>query len=423
MKRKVVILVGVFIIIAAVLQAFHKAPQYRALRKQLGHRPEKGLVIEHVRLFDSEKAVACADQTVVVLGDRIQAVGPDNGVKIPDGSEVIDGTGMTLLPGLTDMHAHLQPSSGMQYIASGVTMVRDLGNSMSRLVELKKAWDSDEEIGPRVLMAGPINGSRGKGEQVTTEEEAKVAIHRYRVAGYVQIKILSDLKPSLVPYVVRTAHAEGMRVSGHVPEGMKAEEFVHAGVDEIQHMAYLLRNLSASGATTTALEAEEGARLDIESASVSRWIKVLKEKGTVIDPTINVYEEKFGTHGGASQMYYQTMLRMLKRLDSEGVSLVVGTDAPRSPGVSLHREMEIWVRAGVPAPRVLQITTIGAARVMKVDRETGSIRVDKKADLVLVDGDPTRNIADVRKCRIVIKGGTVYKSADLYQAASIAPPR
>jgi imidazolonepropionase-like amidohydrolase len=84
--------------------------------------------------------------------------------------------------------------------------------------------------------------------------------------------------------------------------------------------------------------------------------------------------------------------------------------------------MELWVSAGIPAAKVLQIATSGAARVMKVDGETGSIRVGKQADLVLVDGDPTRSIRDARKCQIVVKGGMVYRSADLYQAASIKPP-
>ena len=204
-----------------------------------------------------------------------------------------------------------------------------------------------------------------------------------------------------------------MRVSGHVPDGMKADEFVHAGADEIQHIEYLLMNFFASAAATTGLEAEEGARLDVDSELVRHWIKSLKQKGIVIDPTMNVYEDKYGKAPGTSQRYYQTMVRMLKRLYDEGVPLVVGSDGPRSPGVSLQREMEIWVSAGIPPPKVFQAATIGAARVMHVDAETGSIRVGKKADLVLVDGDPTKNIADVRKCLIVIKRGTVYKSADL----------
>jgi hypothetical protein len=235
MKRHATILALLVLFIAGLLQAFPKEPQYRALPKKLAQKPAKGLAIAHVRLFDSEAAEVRSGQTVIVAGDKIIGVGPDRSLKLPNGVETIDGTGMTLLPGLVDMHAHLQPSAGLPYIASGVTTVRDLGNRMNPLLELKKAWDSGEEIGPQILMAGPLNGSRGKGELVSTEEEVKAAIEHYKNAGYVQIKILGSFKPSLVPCAVKSAHANEMRVSGHVPEGMKADEFVQAGVDEIQH--------------------------------------------------------------------------------------------------------------------------------------------------------------------------------------------
>jgi imidazolonepropionase-like amidohydrolase len=163
--------------------------------------------------------------------------------------------------------------------------------------------------------------------------------------------------------------------------------------------------------------------LDVDSAPVTRWINLLKQKNIVVDPTLNVYEGKFGQRGGTSRLYYEVMLRMLKRLYDEGVTLVVGSDGPQSPGASLEREIEIWVSAGIPASKVLQAATIGAARVMKVDGQIGSISVGKKADLVLIDGDPTRNIADLRKCRIVIKRGTVYNSPDIQRTISTTSGR
>ena len=420
-EAQVLIIGLIFANLAVWVQGCSTDERFQTLRKRLGHKPEKGLAIQHVRVFDSETATVRDGQTVVVVGEHIEAVEADKTVKIPTDSEVIDGNGKTVLPGLFDMHAHLQPSAGLPYIASGVTTVRDLGNMMDRLLAMKHAWDSDGEIGPRILMAGAINGRRGKGELVTTEEEAKTVVDRYKGAGYIQTKILSDIKPELVPYIVRVSHAQGMRVSGHVPEGMKAQQFVHDGVDEIQHMNYVFRNFSPSGDRMAAEEAEEGARLDVNSQPVTDFINLLKQKGIVLDPTMNVFENKYGRRGGASQKYYEAMTHMLKRLFDTGVPLVIGTDAPKLPGLSLHHEMEIWVSAGIPAPKVLQIATIGAARVMKVDRETGSVRAGKKADFVLVDGDPTQNISDVHKCRVVLKNGVVYHSADVYQAASTNP--
>jgi imidazolonepropionase-like amidohydrolase len=413
MKRLLVLSAAFVLAIAAGTQLVHTAPGRSAPQTGLGHRPKNGLLIDHVRLFDSDKAEFLPSQSVLVVGDRIEAVGPDSTLRQPDGCEVIDGTGRTLLPGLFDMHAHLQASAGTPYLAGGVTTVRDLGNTLDRLVALKQSWDSGGEVGPRVLMAGPLNGSRGKGVLVTTPEEAAAAIERYKQAGYVQIKILGEVKPALVPFIVKTAHASGMRVSGHVPEGMKADEFVRAGADEIQHLDYVLKNLLPSGASRSDREPEEGARLDLDSAAVTEWINTLRKNGVVIDPTVNVFEDKYGKRGGTSRRYYLALQRLLKRLYDEGVHLVVGTDGPRSPGKSLHREMEIWTEAGIPASAVLQRATLGAARVMKVDASTGSVRAGKKADLVLVDGDPTRNMADIRKIKVVVKDGVVYKSEDL----------
>jgi len=418
MKRRAAIFVLLVLIVAALFFALQWEPEYRVIAKEFGHRPARGVAVQHVRLFDSETGKVLAGQTVVVVGDRIAAVGPDQSVKLPEGAETIDGAGRTLLPGLVDMHAHLAPSAGLPYLASGVTTVRDLGNRLSALVELKKKWESGEEIGPSVLMAGPINSRRGKGELVSSEAEVNSAIGRYREAGYVQIKILGELKPSLVACAAKSAHASGMRVSGHVPEGMKADEFVQAGVDEVQHMHYVVKNFCRSGEKTTTTEADEGSRLDVDSPAVTEWIQLLKRKGIVIDPTLNVYEAKYGKRGGTSQAYYEVMLRMLKRLYDEGVPLVAGSDGPRDPGASLHREMEIWTNAGIPAPKVLQVATIGAARVMKLDGQIGSIRAGKRADVVLVDGDPTLRIDDVRKCRLVIKKGTIYHCADLEHESS-----
>jgi imidazolonepropionase-like amidohydrolase len=125
---------------------------------------------------------------------------------------------------------------------------------------------------------------------------------------------------------------------------------------------------------------------------------------------------------GMDQRYrdtYEAMLRMLKLLYDSGQPIVAGTDA--LAGFALHRELEDYVTAGVPAPRVLQLATLGAARVMKHDRETGSIAPQKVADLILVDGDPTARISDIRRVVVVIKDGTLYNAGALYQALGVAP--
>jgi len=425
--------------------------RYRALAQRLGRHPAS-IVIHHVRLFDSITATVRENQTVRIADGRIAAVGPATDSPAT-AAEVIDGRGKTLLPGLWDMHAHIGPSEGLLNIASGVTSIRDMANDIDMLQRLRKQYDSGETVGPHIFMCGFLDG-RGPYQGPTkvfadTEDEARAAIDRYASLGYRQIKVYSSLKPELFPAIVKMAHAKEMRVSGHVPNGMTAERFVREGADEIQHMNFIFLNFMADKIDDTrtparfTVVAQNAAAFDQQPPHVTAFIDLLKEKKIVVDPTLGVFEGMFTdrpgqasaswapvlsrlpaqvqrsafqgglpAEGDRDQLYqrsFDAMLRMTKRLYDAGVPLVAGTDGIE--GLMLHRELELWVKAGIPAPQVLQVATLGAARVVKADAELGSIGPGKKADLVLVEGNPTVNIADIRRTRVVIKGGTEYQSA------------
>jgi cytosine/adenosine deaminase-related metal-dependent hydrolase len=433
------------------------------LAARLGHKPAHALAIRHVRVFDSENAVVRENQMVIVNGNRIESVADDRGAAVPSGTESIDGSGQTLLPGLFDMHGHFAAFEGLLNIACGVTGVRDLGNDMDRLLRWKRQMDANEMIGPRIVLAGVMDG-RGPYAAPTdvlvdTEAEARAAIEKYKAAGYIQIKIYSSIKPELVPYIVRVAHESGMRVSGHVPAGMIAEQFVDAGVDELQHINFLFLNFLPEEATKTntrarlTLPAEHAAELDPNSPVVTKFIAKLKDKHIVVDPTLGVFEGEYTARPGVVSPSYaaivdrlpvqlrraafrgglpvagdedrihrasfQAMLDMTARLYTAGIQLVIGTDGIE--GLMLDRELELWVQAGIPPKDVLQIATIGAARVARVDRERGSIAPGKLADLALFDGNPVRDISDIRKPRITIKDGVVYRSEDLFKAIGMTP--
>jgi imidazolonepropionase-like amidohydrolase len=125
---------------------------------------------------------------------------------------------------------------------------------------------------------------------------------------------------------------------------------------------------------------------------------------------------------GMDQRYqdsFAQMLKMLKALYDAGIPIVAGTDG--LAGFTLQRELELYVKAGIPAPQVLQLATLGAARIMKRDQDLGSIAQGKLADLIMVDGDPTTNISDIRKVKLVVKDGVVYKVEDLYRAIGVQP--
>ena len=436
---------------------------YKSLAAKLGHHPQGGgLVIRHARLFDPETKATRPDTTIVVAGNRIQAVGRDGEVNAPAGYEEVDATGKTVLPGLWDMHVHLSEDQGIFDLASGVTTVRDLANDVDQLLDMRRRWDAGEGIGPRVLMAGFMDGPGPYAGPtkvlVSTEAQALEWVERYAKLGYVQIKLYSSLDPKLVPPIVKRAHELGLRVSGHIPNGMNAEQAVREGFDEIQHANFLVLNfLDPKIDTRTPARfhevAEHGAELDLNSERVKSFVALLKEHGTVSDPTLVAFEAMFkgqagqvnpslaevadrlppqvqrGLYGGGLnppadkvQRYrdsYRTMQNLVKLLHDSGVTIVAGTDD--LAGFSYHRELELYVDSGIPAPDALQIATLGAARVMKRDRELGSVAPGKLADLILVAGDPAAHITDVRRVLLTVKDGVVYDPAALWREVGVKP--
>lgn len=439
------------------------ATRLSRIAARVARRPTGPLVFTHARVFDAEHATMIPNQSVVVEGDRITMVAPDGAVTVPAGSEFIDASGKTLLPGLWDMHAHIQRNQGLMNLACGVTSVRDMANDIDELAASRGRWDRGEEIGPRVVAAGILDG-RGPYQGPTkvfadTLPEAEAAIARYHELGYPQIKIYSSIKPALVPGITAAAHRLGMRVSGHVPAFMTLEQFVLAGADEVQHMNFVFLNFLADSVQDTRTPARFtavarlGAGVDPASPRVRTFIQHLREHGTVVDPTLNIFEGMFTDRPGevspafaavAERMpvqirrgfrygglevpdgmdatyraSFRRMLEMLKALHDAGVPIVAGTD--NLAGFALHRELELYVQAGVPAPAVLQIATWNAARLMKRDEQLGSIAPGKLADLILVDGNPAEQISDIRRVELVMKGGRVHRAADLCEALGVRP--
>ena len=283
-------------------QAWYAA-RAASLATKLAHRPPAaGLAITHARLYDSERRTVTPDATVVVVGDRIAAVGGP-GTPVPPGARVIDARGRTLLPGLWDMHVHIGESDGILQLAAGVTTVRDLGNSIPDLTARIARFDEGKELGPRVLRAGLIDGpgplAAPTGLLAATPDEANAAVKQLADAGYAQVKIYSSVAPALVPVIAAAAHARGLRVSGHIPTGMNAGEAVERGYDEIQHVNFLfLQFLAGPGDDTrTPLRftrvAERGADLDLAGADVQRFLDLLVSHKTVLDPTLATFQAMF----------------------------------------------------------------------------------------------------------------------------------
>lgn len=449
-------------LITAQMETAHARDSLLATR--LSRKPKSAVAIIHANLFDAAARAMKPSQTVIVRGDRIVAVGDDGAAPLPSDVEIIDAGNKALLPGFWDMHVHVQDDDGLMHLAAGVTTVRDLANDTDELLARKKAFASGALLGPRILAAGFMDGPGPYAGPtkvlVSTRDAAKAAVDTYASLGYEQIKVYSSLDPSLFPTIVRTAHAHGMRVSGHVPYGMTAEQMVRAGADELQHANFLFLNfLAADSSIDTRTPArftsvaKLAGTLDLKSERVLRFIALLKEKDIVIDPTLNVFEQMFTARAGTidpgsmaianrlpaiarrsllagglpatavQEPVYRNsfiaMERLVKKLNDAGIRIVAGTDA--SAGFSLHRELELYSEAGLSNTDILYIATLGAARVMKHDAEWGSIEVGKFADLVLVDGDPSKRMRDVRRAELVMKNGVIYVPDSLYAAVGVKP--
>jgi imidazolonepropionase-like amidohydrolase len=444
--------------------AQNKAVDTRAaeLASKLAHPAPGSIAFTHVSLFDAQSAQMLKDRTVVVAGDRIRSVGPANQIAAPTGALVIDGAGKTLLPGLWDMHAHVSGNDGLLNLAAGVTTVRDLGNDIDSLLARRKRIEEGKEIGTRIVLAGIIDGPgpyQGPTKVlVSTDAEARAAVDKYVHLGYVQIKIYSSVKPELVPVIIQEAHKQGVRVSGHIPAEMTASKCVELGYDEIQHVNFLMLNFMPDVKNTNTAArltevAKRGADLDLNGPQVQAFIKLLQDHHTVIDPTLAIFEEMITTAPGTMPRGYQPIaqrlptqirrsllsagltpppgmeqryqesfaktLQLVGMMYRAGIPVEDGTDT--MAGFALHRELELDVKAGIPANKVLQDATFNAARIMMLDGDLGSIETGKLADLTLVIGDPVANISDIRKTALVVKNGVVYKPQELYSALGVAP--
>lgn len=424
------------------------------------HPPAAGLAFTHARVLDVERGAWLPDHTVLVVGDTITAVGPSKNAKIPAGAETVDLTGKALLPGFWDMHVHLSPADGALDIASGVTTVRDVGNDPDQLDDFKARYDAGTAVGPRVLRAGFIEG-RGPdaaSSRITAEtpDEAKAGVAFYAGRGYEMMKIYNSIKPELIPIITKEAHAHGMTVTGHIPVHVLANEAVKAGYDGIEHVNMLFLNFLADHDTETRTTArfsivgDKGADLDLKSKPVQDFLALLKAHHTVVDPTLDAFEGTFlGVQGkivpglepyverlpvqvarqaltgglpkeGKEERYaksWDNCLRMIKALKDAGVTTVVGTD--NLAGLSLDRELELFVKGGLTPADALRDATIVSARAMKQGDKSGSIAKGKRADLIVVDGDPLANVSDAHKVVSTVRGGVVFPSKELFDTVGV----
>ena len=446
------------------MQARWNAARSARLARELTHAPVGDVVIRNARLFDPRDLTVTPGTSVRVRGARIVRVAADADVTADARDEVIDAHGRFLMPGLWDNHQHFGDNSGALDLANGVTSARDMANDTDEFLERVARFDAGSELGPRVWKSGIIDGTgpyAGPTKmRIDTAAQAVADVDWYADHGYGQIKIYSSVPPPIVAAIAAEAHARGLRVSGHVPAFMSAEQFVAAGADEIQHLNFIVldflwptvqetRNMNRF--TAVAAHARD---FPPDKPQVRDFIAYLARHHTVLDPTLNVFESQFcgdpaavtpGLEAVAPRMPPQVrrgllsgalavpageegayrealpaMLALLKALHNAGVTIIPGTDS--MPGYELHHELELYARAGIPPAEVLRMATLTSATVIGVNGERGVIAPGKLADLILVDGDPSVRIADIDRIDMVMKGGNPYDPARIEASLGITPP-
>ena len=385
-------------------------------------------------IVDGTGRAAIADGVIVVRDGRIADVGPRTAVTVPPGVPTVDVDGKTIVPGLWDMHTHVtQIEWAPAYLAAGVTTVRDMGNEFEFVVPLRDAIASGRALGPRILAAGLIDGGGPNAfgvEYAATPEEARQAVAKYHDAGFQQIKIYSLVTPAIVEAICAEAHRLGLTVTGHVPNGMTIEQAAAAGMDHVAHLPI---------------------RGEASSDEVKKTIAFLKDHQTVIDPTqswnellghaagtpISTFQPGIskipaplnrvfsnagatGIDAATARTRLERSLRIVKALHDAGVPIVAGTDEG-VPGHSVHREIELYVEAGLTPMEALQAATIVPARAMKMDAEVGTIERGKRADLVVLNANPLDGIRNIRSVRWTIRDGRVYDSPALWQSVRFQP--
>lgn len=449
---------------AAALETQQKAAEGKLLvdlRKKLGHRFAGTTVLRDVRVFDSEHATLGAATDVVIADGKIVSVGKADPKLKAD--RVVDGGGKVLMPGLFDMHGHVSRWDGGLNIAAGVTTVRDMGNDNATLQQMIGEIEDGTLMSPGVVPAGFIEGesqfSARNGFVIKNLDEAKKAVDWYSEHGYPQIKIYNSFPKAVLRDTVAYAHSKGMRVSGHVPAFLRAQDVVDQGFDEIQHINQLMLNFFVDDKTDTRtlqrfyLVADKTADLDFDSKPVQDFIATLAKKQIAIDPTLATFEFLHQRDGELSPIVagiedhlppdvqrgrrsaemnipddataarytksYDKLVEFVGRAYKAGVPLLAGTD--EVPGFTLQHELALYVRAGLTPAQALQVATWNAAKVARVLDNRGSVTVGKRSDLILIDGDPTKDIGDIRKVSLVLRGDTAYYPSEVHEALGVKP--
>ena len=377
-------------------------------------------------LIDGRGGPPVADAVVIVRGEKIETVGTRISTPIPYGAEVFDATGLTLLPGLIDSHFHIERDYQLPrlVLSHGVTSVRDPG----QWIEVYQPIRQSTLQQPRCFVAGPHldrppHAYPRDAFAVTNADETRRAVNRFVDQGASVIKVYFRLPLELISVACEAAHQRGVPVTAHL-ELVDADAAIRAGLDGIEHITSfgtaLAEPADAEYFRAAVMRDNEARRpgryelwskLDLDhSPRVKALLDLIVQRKIFLSPTLAVFERRRGDKGvtEVEARGYENMLKFARLCHRAGATFVVGSHSsvPKAErGWAYQRELELLVECGLTPAEAITAATLNNARFFRVDARFGTIEPGKLADLVLLDGDPLRDIKAMRQVKRVMLNG------------------
>ncbi|SRR5712692_4725856 len=429
---------------------------------------ERILVVQNATVVDVLKGTLRPDQTVVIEGNRIAFVGLRKNAKIPRGAAEIDGRGLFLIPGLWDMHVHLEFGDWFPgakeitlplFIANGVTGVRDMGSELETLQAWRKEIGAGKVTGPRIFTSGPmLDGPKPRfpsSVAIATAEDGRRAVDDLKRRGADFIKLQSLIPREGVLAIADEAKKQQIAFEGHVPDAMRASEMSEAGMKSFEHLIGIfegsspleeefLKGNKTEGKFLSTFDTGRASALAALFAKNRTWqcpTLVWERGGNLIDVTDFAKDsrakyvpaswkektwkrfrdeiiEGYNTDDLATRKrFIEKELEVVQMLHRAGVPFLAGTDTPPGvyifPGFSLHEELQRFVDAGFTPLEALQTATLNAARFFGMEKQSGAIEKGKLADAVLLTANPLADIKNTQKIAGVIANGHYHSREEL----------
>lgn len=451
-------IVGLLVAVACAVVAAQRAPVTDTIKPFVKiDAPVVALV--NARVIDGTGAPAQEGQTLILRDGRIAGLGPPTQVATPDGATVVDLAGKTVMPGLVMLHEHLYYPTGpgvygqlgqsfvRLYLAGGVTTMRTGGNMNGFMdLNLRHAIDAGRLPGPSLDATAPyVNGANAflQMRSMKGPEEARRQVAYWADMGATSFKAYMQISREELAAVIDEAHTRKLKVTGHLCSVTYAEA-ADLGIDNLEHGFFAATDFVAGkkpdlcpgqGAGQQAV-----AAIDEQSAAFKALVQRLVEKRVALTSTLTVFEtitpgrpmppgldvlvpslrERFEQNHARTSANTTSVYRTLfgkgmaleRAFVKAGGTLVVGTDPTAGggvvPGFANQRALELLVEAGFTPLEAISIATLNGARYLGRDGSIGSLAAGKQADLLIVRGDPSRTIADVRQVDLVFRQGVGY---------------